>query len=208
MALFAAPAYVKANGVSEPWARWFGDPIVLLTIVLAVSTVLMWWETRRTALSTRVTVDELRRQFNASYRARIVVRNFAAENFGEAFKLGFIIANVGDTECTVTEFYAGAFVGNADPGLLTFDHPPPMTKGTLPSRVAAGAAFPVGAQLESLPANEVISIRSKTLQLYVHGYIGYVDGNGVKRRTGYLRKYDALSGAFLAVNHPDYEYQD
>jgi hypothetical protein len=44
--------------------------------------------------------------------------------------------------------------------------------------------------------------------LYLIGWIGYVDESNETRRTGFCRKYDFAAKRFILETDHDYEYED
>jgi hypothetical protein len=70
------------------------DPVAMFTLVLAVSTLLLWWATLSVSRSAK-------REFIATHRPKLRVRFIDHQGFDQNLHWSafLVIANVGDTEC-------------------------------------------------------------------------------------------------------------
>jgi len=210
------------NKPEQGWAAIWRDPmsvftgiIAALTLVLAVSTVFLWVETKRTAEAAAATIDLARQEYIASHRPRLVVR-FVSEgrraSEGGDRPIYFVtVANIGDTEATITG--VGADAGLRDkynkrwigPGLYTFaeGRPPP-----LPPEPILLAGEHRSYHLDPMSGTTATGHDdSDTLEACVAGEIVYTDKNGVTRRTGFLWAYDQATKRFVKSEESQYFYE-
>jgi hypothetical protein len=169
-------------------------------LFVAAFTLTLWLTTRRT-------LKHLEREFLATFRPRLKVRQMSLREADGDSWVQYVIANVGGSPATVTE-------SNITPVFFT---PQTATPGNPYNDRRAAIGTPTigpgqaifgeyGA--ENMLAGRISAEHDKTLHLV--GYIVYVDGLDIPRRMGFDRVYDSSSRRFrhFEAVGDDYEYSD
>jgi hypothetical protein len=174
------------------------------TLAIAIFTGTLWFVTRES-------IDLARKDFVATHRPRVIVR-FIQGPFDDAESRQFIdvtIVNIGVNPAKVETF--GGDLARRDfttlqweiPGLNASRKPiPPIT-------LISGDrhTFRITAKNPDT-FDEKFSDACGNQQLCAVGAIGYTDGNGIARETGFFRIYDNGSKSFVASKNDGEEYQD
>jgi hypothetical protein len=183
------------------------DPVVLLTIFIALFNGGLVYFTYRLVDSTKklwnVAIDE----FNATHRPRLVVRDV----IGTDSKIFYLLINIGDAPATIVESWITVeritdkdavrpllSTGHNDLGAVSLGvgEVKDMSYET-PDWVVAGVVPIKGStELYWLPGAEI----------HFAGTIVYEDTAGQRRRTVFRRRWDGK--AFRRLDDPDQEYAD
>ena len=204
--------------------------LAALTFILACiagGQLLMFWfqlrltqkavaDAEKAACSARESADLARQEFVASHRPRMAVRRLTwiIDAGGSHIGVSYAIKNVGDGPGTVAAISAKVWNASSREDLPPV--PPyvdaqqvniPLKSGdwidtrhTMDSGLINDLAFLIG--FENVRKGD-----PKPNMLFL-GYIDYVDNEGRKLQTGFLRRFDFELGRFEPIQHPDYEYQD
>lgn len=181
----------------------FTAVLAISTIALAVSTVLLWRETKRT-------VTDAGEEFIATHRPRVVVRYvrgpIPSENDVQSIEVG--IVNIGETPAMIEQFggdLARREIGGTwnPPGLFAHakDIPPFEMKSGDRKTFTVKAKHPYGV------LNILAEVQGKE-ELCAVGEIRYRDAIGRLRETGFCRIYDQASGKFIPSDFAEDEHQD
>ena len=159
-----------------------------------------------------------RRTFIASNRARLIARRFMVvqqANSAGRREIHYSIINAGATAAESFVAYHAMYIDSEGSHR---SNPPPYPAFDVANQEVSTAPLDGGKasaryiQIRdgriSDPAALWGLIEGSTWTLYTFGTITYVDGNGVKRQMGFMRKYDPTTQRFRICDDPDYEYQD
>jgi hypothetical protein len=152
-------------------------------------------------------VKVARDEFNATHRPKLRVRLVRLDRINsEGIKANYFIVNVGETAATITwheiTLYA---VPNND-----------MTKAIMQGcladcpKLAGGESKIILIDVRFEPKQQEFDFHFNVADsgiIRIRGRVEYDDGAGIKRRTGFLRTYDAMSGYFRA-DESEEEYED
>jgi hypothetical protein len=210
----------KAGAFMSWWASVFHHAdayVALFTFVLAVSTIALWWSTRRLWKATDFSVDLAQKEFIASHRPRVIVRfiqgPFVDEENGAMRQFVWItVVNVGDSKATIQLIGADlarklALRGTNDPEWVVpgLDAAPkPVTPVVLIS--GQRHTFKVSAKIP-FTDKEIFADAQDAHELCAVGAIRYSDDNGAVRETGFYRTFKERQGFVPSQNIED-EYQD
>jgi uncharacterized protein (TIGR02588 family) len=151
----------------------------------------------------------LYRQYVATHRPRLVVRQ-ASDVFenGRHF-VEFTIANDGGTSAKIVE--SGAALLLRESGRSLPARPLEETVELVPSQpIRAGKSILVRWQ-DKWTTKSFGEVRNESgggTNLFFIGHINYRDGAGTVRRMGFFRQYSWETGRFRNTNDPDFEYAD
>jgi hypothetical protein len=223
---------------AEWWLVYVTVGLSAITLVLAIFTGWLWNATRkmgndarlnsiqqanemRTSLriaqesadTAKASVALARQEFISTHRPMIVVRGV---QFGRAmgnistlpFQLDFIMANVGSTPATTIEISVTLI--HVPSGILPAG-PPYGERHKDEITVKVGEPHPFCSYIGGDVVDEFNlqdGFGAATTSIYCLGYIIYKDKNCGHYRTAFLRRYNASSQRFSAVEDPDYEYRD
>ena len=172
------------------------------TILLALSTIGLWWSTRELWKTTR---DE----FLSTHRPKLIVRQFIVQPpvVNDVLKVGFSMFNVGNTEATVRGIAAEVALWNGSfweaPGI------DPNIRPYGPKVVRNGERISVTIMSRfNLTATQLTAIQKGTFIICGVGEFTYTDALGTERRTGFRRNYEVTTGMFTTSPNVDQEYQD
>jgi hypothetical protein len=197
------------------WVAFWGyitpeQMTAIFTALLALFTICLWKSTNRLA-------EDAKESIVLAQRPRLRVRNVVVNGYGVAmYQPGdsvegqFYVSNVGGTIATITESHCMIYWSKIG---LPMRRPyegevpnNPVSKGT---QIPPGASRPV---LFSWIGDHESDIGSKHIA-YIMGWIEYIDGIKIKRRTAFCRIFKEdrprfIYGRFHAVNDPDYEHEE
>ena len=199
------------------------NPIEAYTLVLAIATIGLWYFTWRMARATRDAAMLARDEFNATHRPQLRVRNvvvkgarqghgsFPLDAFHPGFPLSgqFYVANVGSGPAEIVESHCDVLWGL---DRLPMERPyegengnNPLGKITIPAGASCPAQF---LSSENFPGLKFDAFDRS--EVYVMGWIEYLDSQHVRRRTAFCRRYWGREGnfRFYAVDDPDYEHEE
>jgi hypothetical protein len=170
------------------------------------------WLTAFTALLAVVAVLQLallRKQFVATFRPRLIVRQVSGVLENGQYFVEFSVANDGGTSARIIESRATLILRERDKALRArpFEG---ATEVVSPQTVKAGSSIVIRWRDEQTNKN-FAGARNESAgatNLFFAGYIGYRDGAGTVRRMGFYRMYSWDNFRFRPVGDPDFEYAD
>lgn len=207
-----------------PWWDYSGAWVAIFTIVLTVSTALLWWTTRealrhaqtdsdRQSRETREQIELATKQFNATFRPKLILHriNIAIDaEIGEVVAIATVL-NVGSSNALVTfpkltiAIRGWSSVKWDEPGIIF----KPVTRPGTPLKSGVAATFGIKASFTPM---QIAQFKGLGSRLYVAGDIGYFDENGGFRSLGFIRWYDTQFERFeklpleWAGSEMEYEY--
>ncbi|MFL6758560.1 hypothetical protein [Sphingomonas sp.] len=207
----------------QSFAERSADPIAIYTLVLAVATIALWLVTWGMLRTTKRSVDLSRSEFNATHRPRLHVRNIVVKdssgpfqheafNFspGERINGQFYVSNIGSGEARVVESHCEVLWGLKDG--LPMQRPYEGKNGNNP---VPRTAIPSGSSVFGLfsseePFTALHWDENGRSNVYVMGWVEYIDTSNVRRRTAFCRRYVERDGSrrFYPVDDPDYEHEE
>lgn len=181
----------------------FTGVLALFTLVLSVSTIMLWIETRRMG-------NLARDEFIATHRPKIRVRFIQVGGHDERGNdtVNVVIVNVGESAAIVT--HLGADLARRSVRTKDWTSPGLRTRAVphaKPINLAAGEAHVWNVASETqFGLGDALS----DLELCAVGQIIYRDENGVARETGFLRVFERETGRYVpsATAEEDHEYAD
>lgn len=225
-------------GAVRHWlARALADPVALFTLVLAVSTILLWLYTRgllrigeRQSLFQGRELDVLgnqqglaNAQYFADHRPRIVIKNVFVTDLPQMLSID--IANTGSTGATIVDSW---FCLTFTEREIDFRNMTPGALEDIDGMFFSGAAVePIARRLPSDVSDFVGNANFEerfegagrfrqtpdpagTLSFF--GAIRYVDERGkefgITRLSVFRREWDGVSRSFKRTGNPDHEYAD
>lgn len=202
--------------------RHNGSFALLSTIAVAFFTGTLWTATRQQVILTRESIELARKEFNASNRPKLRVRNVVMRppNIRDPLSQPFdplnlihgqfYISNTGNAAARIVEGHAEIWTHDGD--RLPMDRPYEGKPGNIQSQilVEAGSSAPMTMANDSFLPDQEMSVRIKTgvQRIYVMGWLEYLDASLVRRRMAFCRKYDASLSRFVPVDNPDYEHEE
>jgi hypothetical protein len=195
------------------WSELFDKPdsyVALFTLLLFLSTTALWISTRGLFRITRDALEHDRKVFNSTHRPKFILRQFTLEPpvAGTPIIIKVAIVNVGDTVGKFKDVALQIGLWNGKdfepPGIDTLQRP--VNLNPLESGQRAEITIPSAFNVTSEQLAAITGGRS--LDIQVLGEITYTDLLGIRRRTGFRRSYDPLSGKFVASPNNEEEYQD
>jgi hypothetical protein len=126
---------------------------------------------------------------------------------GQPIRILYTVVNVGDVEATLVATTSQAVLWNGrnfeSPGL------DPIIRPIDPVPIRSGQrATATAPSTFTLTQAQITAIRQGGLIVCAIGELTYTDPLGIERRTGFDRRYDAVSDMFVASERQDQEYQD
>jgi hypothetical protein len=225
----SADASKESDSDAPKWYAAFKRPEWALVLIGILTAGVIGWqsyETRKAAQASAESAEITQKQFVASNRPRIVIREvrlIGVPTTHPKVSVSFNIANAGSTPAQITESVIE--VQKATFGTIT---PLPERWGFNEIGNNVHALFPLepGSFVESKYHSEVTrqSFINEAMKAHVFndaqlearrvdqlifiGRIRYKDANGVKRQMGFCRYYDFKVGRFRRLDDPDYDYED
>jgi hypothetical protein len=193
---------------AEEWIAIVTAFLAGFTWALATFTAWLWWDTRTALENEREAATEDRKQslraFITVHRPKIRVRIIDTIHLSpdKAFLFTTHAANVGDTNAEITQLGITRFVRNPK-AVATFRADPVARDPTI--LLPPGNLANIDNSCDSLSEKDIVEINKGNWELCIYGTIFYVDGNGTKRFTGFLRVYDPnmAGGRFRRMEFDD-----
>ena len=185
--------------------EWFTNvALVVVTMALAVVAVLQLILNRRI--------------FYATHRPRLLVRNIVVpqldklnrntpmnemeEAYQQGFDVTFDVVNAGSTVGKSVSGSAHISITSA----LRMKHPD--EKPFIFGQLEGGESRSETVRIDTLAPDLICRLIDGDVLCYVIGVLRYEDSGGVKRKTGFCRKFNPDTARFEAEKNPDYEYTD
>ena len=197
---------------------WVRDPnnlTAISTLVLAAFTIVLAWVGYCQARLIRKSIDLARDEFLSTHRPKIRIKHVwllnEALHYNEALKVRVVCVNKGRTTAIISDYSVEFFVVKDHRSLPIDPKMAPINVNGF--ALQSGISLPLPDISYDLSEADEIGIRREGSKLYCAGVVHYSDGIGRIRTTAFCRLYqlpDSLVGAgrFVAVDNPDYEYQD
>lgn len=198
------------------------------TVLLAFFTLSLWSATNKLAddakQSAGKTLTEMRKEFVASHRPKLIVRQISLSNSDsvrvsrEPLGAQFMVVNTGYTPAIIIRTSARLWLTEPLEDLPAVPPYAPPIARTI--SIAPGEAVLIP-HTESPETSSEERMKSMWLKiglgrrqekansgLLLLGFVVYRDDNRVSRTTAFLREYRYDVQRFEPITHPDYEYQD
>ncbi len=165
-----------------------------------------------------------RMELIATHRPRLRIRNIVVKNprpeimrgslfVGGDFVSGQLyVSNVGGTDATIIEHLV--LVYWSDQG-LPMERPYEGQDGYVyqsPVKLQAGQSVPIPFQsrdvIETKDIANMIRNGQHSWQLWVMGWVEYVDDSNIRRRTAFCRRYDPTSRRIVRKEDEDYDHEE
>jgi heme exporter protein D len=183
--------------------------LAAFTLGLLIFTGLLWKSTDKLWKATIRTLQISQQEFISTHRPRITVRKITVvgePKNGEPVWVSYRIINSGESAASILEENASMLTTSLDlPGLPPYDKT--KTASWARNRLESGQSLESRASIE-ISADRLLHIQRGSMQLYIFGFVRYVDDNGTVREMAYGRKYDRVRKSFDAVPYVEYEYAD
>jgi len=212
--------YQKPLELSKSFARKIvSDPVALFTIVLGIFTALLWYTTAKAVRDAGEVLAVARKEFLATHRPRLIVRDVDVVKLDEGWMIQFLIVNEGGSKATLVESWVDVefpcqnvrnmmSTGHDDLGRLTFEQGEPKYQLCLirPQFVAALTSGARAGKRRRGPGLWGVTPTSNE-PIFI-GALMYVDEIGNRRRSVFRRIFDPYQGGFVRSDNPDHEYAD
>lgn len=182
--------------------------LVLFTAILAIFTGLLWCSTKKLWGTTKDSVDLAREEFIASHRPKIIVRNFGIMDGeipnGKPINIFFVAANIGESTGKIVEVRSATVVLGAKEELpLDFSFP---FSEKFDFNLVSGTheVFPANG-CTPLENTESMKVYAGDYAFYCIGTLAYIDEIGIRRETGFCRRYYSREGRWEVIGS-QYEY--
>jgi hypothetical protein len=205
------------------WLREFGELInyyspsltAIATIAIAAFTLTLWRATTKQAELTREAVALGNREFIATHRPRLVLRDafsLISDPQESRITVFYTIANIGASVCWMTECHLGLDF-HQTVGYPVFTMTPELC---FPSHVPYIGRIEAGEQKQftftdplQVWDQEHRQNYADTLGLHFVGRITYIDspGSNVRRHVAFRRKYNSLDQRFHRIWEGDNEHE-
>lgn len=186
-------------------------------------------ETKKAADAAKESVESAKYSFIASHRPKLSVKFITTvSDIGEAgqgISGDFLVFNTGGTTASLDRCYSEVLFGDSLPmrsDQYLIGHSEALSGIVLHPGQSTLLRFPTAGP-KTLEPDDLIAIhnRQRTANtnpasganwawgnLFLIGWIGYVDESKRTRRAGFCRKYDFTSKRFAVCRDHDYEYED
>jgi hypothetical protein len=164
------------------------EALVIFTVVLAISTIFLWLSTHDLANQARLAAQHTRTVERAYVKLSHAPPGITPGNSTGLFWLKLGVKNYGTTPAKVTDIFI-------KPVVLPHEQPLPGTPDYTPDQHQSSRAFLVAqdeffvARYYQIPAEQMAAVRDLTHELYLIGYVDYIDQFGQRHRGGYARVY-------------------
>ena len=179
----------------------------LATAFIAIFTIVLAFVTNSQAQITQAAVQLSRDEFNAAHRPKLRARLVRLDSIDSAdVKAHYTIVNVGETAATMTVHEI----------TISAESVNDATKA-IQQRISCYCLRLVGGESKVILTGMTFDLEQEydfAFQvrsggfLRMRGRLEYTDDVGIKRRTGFLRTYDAKLGRFCKGDDPEEEYED
>ena len=190
------------------WEKTTSDPVAMFTLVLAVSTIGLWAATIGLYFAGEKQFRLARDEFAATHRPKLIVRSARLASSGERgiqARVDYEVVNIGESEATVINLHAFAYIQSTDTGFNPFLNAPPQEPNRERFRLTSGEYVLVCTPCPSIDV-QYPDFQYADGKLFVLGVITYLGPDQIKRITGFCRRYSQETGAWHAENETDYEY--
>jgi hypothetical protein len=203
---------------------------VALAVIAALQLFVFGWQgfqLRNTVKETREATRAAQAESIATHRPRLRVRNVVVErpanlhtqrfsifHPGYRVKGQFFVANTGGGAATIQGGHCKVFWTNRSLPMKRPYEGDDDNLSLVSQVLAPGESTPVIFASDELVPDTVKNVGIGAIggsEIYVMGWIAYLDANGVSRRTAFCRKYIAPEGGdgwFVKVENPDYEHEE
>jgi hypothetical protein len=185
--------------------------------------------TTTAANAARDSADAAKNSFIASYRPKLAVKFVSTvseiDEVGQGISGDFLVFNTGGTRANLHRYYSEIVFADSLP-TRSKQYVEGLGEGPSDIVLHPGQSgvlkFPTGGP-QTLDFDERRSIRDRQesakanpssgtnwawSNLFLIGWIGYIDDSNTPRRAGFCRKYDFTAKRFVVDADPDYEYED
>ena len=183
----------------------------LATVAIAAFTYTLYRVTGRQARLTLAGIRLAQNEFVSTFRPKMAIRSIMIANIGpgKPISIDFGIFNVGESTAHIRRRNATILIhrGTLPP------RPPYNASKTIPEKVqvVCGGSIRETASTNSLATSEqVTSLASYQADLYLIGYVHFVDDADTPRECAFCRKWDPEKNRFRRLDpvDSDYEYED
>ena len=185
-----------------------GGITALATLVIAAFTGTLWFATTAQAKLTRETLKLAKDEFFATHRPKIIVRNLQLVDrdlpVGKPIDVIFLAINIGESVGRLVEVRSATLVlphGQILPTDLSFPFAETLDFEILSGRRELVPANGGGAPREGEP----MQIHGGERDLYCIGTLAYEDTIGIRRETGFCRRYVPRADRW-EITESQYEY--
>lgn len=191
--IFCEAAFADANN---------GAITAIATVFVAIFTLTLWIVTGRS-------VQLARNEFIATHRPKIIVRHVLLADHGDELaqrdaQVDFVIANVGDTDATITRFYVQLYIqGELNP---FFPRSPEFRRSDVNLRIAPGESVAVRRECDGKAAEWSTQIIDASGAAFIVGRIKYVGDDRIQREMGFCRQMDGRNVFWGSIENPEFEY--
>jgi hypothetical protein len=208
----AGPILLSLSAIID-FADDHGDAITgIFTVALATFTGRLWFSTEKLWNVTNAAVRLASDEFNSTHRPSIRIKHvwlLSAFWYSEPVNVRVVCVNRGTTDAKLIEYGADFLVVRRDRSLPP-DHQFSFCR-QIDTVLRPGVSGPFPDFEYTLTQEIEIAIRHGEADFYCIGFLHYADKARNIRTTAFCRKLileGQRSGYFVAVEHPDYEYQD
>lgn len=205
-------SYIQAKDSKEEfWESWPDWIIAIFTVVLSISTICLWLDTKRLAEDAKSQSADLkeslklaREEFNATHRPKITVRYVKIDmknpTADHKYSIEFGIVNVGDADAKIINICSRIIEGE---GPWTYgSREVRFDESNISTHRLRPGTLHICSTIKDFPFG------TKSNNWFVVGCIRYEDGNGIKRQTGFVRRYKASKMTWEKYKYEEFEYAD
>jgi hypothetical protein len=183
--------------------------IAIFTIVLTISTVLLWWATKNAANAARIAAEHIptvERAYVKMSHAKPGLRiNYPEQNF----RVIVGVKNFGRTPARITDVRLKHIVLEKGETLpIVPDYSKVGGEEAIEAFLVADDEFFHDVTFDFVRSQA--EVQDGTVTIYIIGYVDYIDQYGQRQRGGYARVYDAEresgSNNLVFVVQPNYNY--
>lgn len=146
----------------------------------------------------------------ARHAPKIAVRRVTIHQQANALEVRFVVMNVGQGRGRIIETGATLWLPESWPARV-----PDIRDIQQRNEMEANRGFeePFSHSINDSALIQNFGLRmsppvTPDMPIIIFGRVVYVDNNGRRYQTGFMRRYDPSAMRFMPVNDPDYEYQD
>jgi archaellum component FlaG (FlaF/FlaG flagellin family) len=188
----ALMVYVDCLG---PFAHENHGPIVaVFTIILAFSTIALWFSTRDAAFAAKAAAEHIPKIERAYAKISHSPPGIEVEDATGLFWVTVAVKNFGNTPARVTDALLKPIVirprGEALPQIP--DYSRRREKEQIPKAFLVAQEEFFMAEAYSITPEEMVSVKDLQSDLYLIGYVDYIDQFGERHRGGYARLYKPM----------------
>lgn len=212
---------VENNVITSKINKW-AEPITIFTgllVIVGALQVFVYFKQK----------SIMQASLGAQRRPRLLVRELLQFPIttGDTLKIQCAVGNAGDAEGTIVESYVDAqsstfeewrprrSLNNSNPIGNVSVPPGGQAYWDIDCRIGAATLINIAnaeeaarKQAQAFGPIAIGTIGPSPPTIHLQGFIVYIDGKGVRRRTAFLRHLDVRSLRFYTREDPDYEYAD